>query len=75
MISPLIEHVVKQMVDHTDQVRVSVSTDDQKTTIDLQVAADDVKRVIGKEGRVIRSLRLLARAFDDHDELDIVVSS
>jgi predicted RNA-binding protein YlqC (UPF0109 family) len=75
MMTRLIEHVVKNMVDHADQVTVSVVQNDDKTVIQVMVAADDIKRVIGKEGRIIRCLRSLARALHGQGELDIVVDS
>lgn len=75
MVTRLIEHVVKNMVDHADQVTVSIGTSSEKTVITVMVAADDIKRVIGKEGRIIRCLRSLARALHPEGELDIVVDS
>jgi predicted RNA-binding protein YlqC (UPF0109 family) len=54
--------IVKQIVDNPDAVEI-VETTDQPGFVDIQVSVDpnDMGKVIGKEGRIIRSLRDLVR--------------
>jgi predicted RNA-binding protein YlqC (UPF0109 family) len=54
--------IVKQIVDNPDAVEV-IENVDQPGFVDLQVSVDpnDMGKVIGKEGRIIRSLRDLVR--------------
>lgn len=56
----LIEYIVKQLVDQPDLVTISQSMQEDKSSlIVIHVAQADLKRVIGKDGRVIRALRAI----------------
>lgn len=57
----LVEFIVKSLVDNPDEVRVDAYDDRSETTLELSVAADDMGRVIGKNGRVINSIRTLVQ--------------
>ncbi len=57
----LVEYIVKSLVDNPDEVRVNAIEDRSETTLELSVAADDMGRVIGKNGRVINSIRSLVQ--------------
>jgi uncharacterized protein len=57
----LIEHIAKVLVDAPDQVAVE-AVDDDATVLELKVAADDLGKVIGKQGRTARALRTLLGA-------------
>ena len=58
----LIENVVKQIVDHPDEVAIETEMDDGITVFNLRVAQKDIWKVIGKQGRTVRSLRTLLDA-------------
>ena len=48
-----IENLVKPLVLHTEDVKVSQFSDDEELiTIQVQVNPDDLGRVIGKKGRI-----------------------
>ena len=68
MLKDLVEHIVKKLVDKPDDVSVVEVNSEQTTVVELRVAADDLGKVIGKEGRTARSLRTLvhAAAFKKH---------
>ena len=57
----LVEFIVKSLVDSSDEVRVDVIENRSETILELSVAADDMGRVIGKNGRVINSIRTLVQ--------------
>ena len=58
-----IENLVKPLVLHTEDVKVSQFSDDEELiTIQVQVNPDDLGRVIGKKGRIADSIRTLAYA-------------
>jgi len=54
--------VAQQLVDHPDEVRVERTERDGAVVLRLHVAADDVGKVIGRQGRIIRALRTVVRA-------------
>jgi len=58
----LIEHVVKALVAAPDQVFVEEVPEGDETVIELEVAEDDMGRVIGKSGKIARAMRNLLHA-------------
>lgn len=58
----LVELVVRSLVDHPDAVAVRQVDDPHSTLLELRVAPEDVGKVIGRGGRVIKAIRTLARA-------------
>src|SRR5262245_36307319 len=58
----LIQEVVKSIVDHPDEVSIDIEKDGGITVFNLRVAQKDVGKVIGKQGRTVRSLRTLLEA-------------
>ena len=57
----LIEYIALSLVDDPLQVRVSQYKSGPNVDIRLQVAKEDMGRVIGKRGRVANSMRVLLR--------------
>ena len=56
-----VEYVVKQIVDHPDEVSVDRSVDEMGVLITLKVAKEDMGKVIGKSGQTAKSIRILLR--------------
>ncbi|MCX6355979.1 MAG: KH domain-containing protein [Candidatus Aureabacteria bacterium] len=57
-----IEYVVKALVDHPEEVSVT-QIDGEKTVIfELRCNEGDIGKVIGKQGRTIKSIRTLLGA-------------
>jgi predicted RNA-binding protein YlqC (UPF0109 family) len=57
----LIEFIATSLVDDPTQVRVTQERYGSRTVIKLQVAKEDMGRVIGKSGRVASAMRILLR--------------
>jgi predicted RNA-binding protein YlqC (UPF0109 family) len=75
MIKDLIEHIVKQLVDKPESATVEQEQGGPKLVIHIRVDVDDMKRVIGKEGKTIKALRMLSMAVHDDRSVDIVLDS
>ena len=58
----LIEHIAKQLVEAKDAVFVEEYEDGDETVIELEVAENDMGRIIGRSGRIARALRALLNA-------------
>jgi uncharacterized protein len=60
--SELLAYLAKQLVDEPDAVRVEKVERDGEVVLRLYVSADDIGKVIGRQGRIARALRTLVRA-------------
>jgi len=59
----LLAELARRLVDEPDAVRVEqVEGDDGSLVLRLHVAEGDVGKVIGRQGRLARSLRTIVRA-------------
>ena len=60
----LIVTIVKGLVDDKDAVSVTVDEPKEDGTVvyHLHVAADDMGRVIGKQGRIAKAIRTIVRS-------------
>lgn len=58
----LVEVIAKALVDNPDEVVVTETDNDKATVIELKVAADDMGKVIGKQGRIAKSIRAVVKA-------------
>ncbi len=57
MLKDLLEYIVKEMVDHPEAVQVNERAGQYAVTLDLKVDERDAGRVIGRGGRIAKSLR------------------
>jgi uncharacterized protein len=54
--------VAKLLARSPDEVSITEVTEDNTVIFHLHVASDDVGRIIGREGRIVRAIRSLLRA-------------
>ena len=52
-----LEHLVRGIVDHPDQVHVEMVTTRRGRTLEVRVHPDDLGKVIGRGGRTATALR------------------
>ena len=58
----LVEIIAKALVEHPDEVLVTQKEEGKHITIELQVAASDMGKVIGKQGRIAKAIRSVVKA-------------
>lgn len=61
-VTALLSAIVRAMVDDPSEVSVSRSTEEHSILITIRVAKSDIGKVIGKQGRTARSLRVILGA-------------
>jgi predicted RNA-binding protein YlqC (UPF0109 family) len=61
-VAELLEFLARRLVDEPDAVRVEQVEEDDTLVLRLHVAQDDLGKVIGRQGRIARALRTIARA-------------
>ncbi len=54
-----VEFVVKELVDHPEQVLVKEIDGERVVIFEVHLAPDDVGKVIGRNGRTISAIRML----------------
>ena len=65
LLAAALEHVIKGIVDHPDDVRIDSSTSPRGDVLEVHVHPDDRGRVIGRGGRTAKALRTLISALAD----------
>lgn len=59
IVKDLIELISKRLVEHPDDVEVTVIENEDGQVFELRVNPEDMGRVIGKNGRVAKAVRTL----------------
>ena len=62
----LIEQIAMKLVDYPEQVSVTEVESENLTVLELRVAKSDLGKVIGKEGRIAKAMRVLLSAATSH---------
>ncbi len=73
----LVETVVRSLVDNEDDLEITVrENDDCPIYIEVSVNDEDIGKVIGRQGRIIKSIRTLARAVaaQTGDSVDVEIA-
>jgi len=58
----LVRYIAQNLVDKPEEVKVTVKDGENATTIELNVAPEDMGKVIGKQGRIAKAIRTVVKA-------------
>ena len=58
----LVETIARSLVDHPDEVFVLETENSSEIILELHVAASDMGKVIGKQGRIAKAIRAVVKA-------------
>ncbi|MCP4747609.1 MAG: KH domain-containing protein [Desulfobacteraceae bacterium] len=58
----LIHYIAQTLVDYPEEISVNVIEGKQATVFELQVAKEDLGKIIGKQGRTASSIRTILAA-------------
>ncbi len=73
MVKELLEVIAKNLVDHQEQVSVREVDGEHSLILELKVAPEDMGKVIGKQGKIARSIRTVVKAAAVREDKKIVV--
>ena len=69
----LVESVVRPLVDFEDDLVITSHDEEGTMVIEISVNEEDAGKVIGRQGRVIKSIRTLARAAASRNDMQVEV--
>ncbi len=69
----LVEVIAKALVDFPDEVVVTETENEKAIVIELKVASSDTGKVIGKNGRIAKSIRSVVKAAATKDDKKVIV--
>ncbi len=58
----LVEAIIREIVDHPEDVQVQEVKGEMTTILELRVALSDMGKVIGREGRTAKAIRTILNA-------------
>ena len=58
----LIERIARALVDKPEEVTVTALEGSQATVLELKVAKEDLGKIIGKQGKTARAIRVILNA-------------
>ncbi|MBQ4516684.1 MAG: KH domain-containing protein [Clostridia bacterium] len=69
----LLEVIAKALVDEPDAVSVNEKENEHSVLLELRVADGDMGKVIGKQGRIAKSIRTVMKAAANHENKKVIV--
>lgn len=69
----LVEILAKALVDQPDKVVVDLVEKDKSILIELRVAQEDMGKVIGKQGRIAKAIRMVVKASAARQNKKVIV--
>ena len=69
----LLETIAKSLVDYPEYIEVKEIVKDDAIILELKVAEEDMGKVIGKQGRIVKAIRNVVKAAAMKENKKVVV--
>ena len=69
----LLEYIAKNLVEYPDDVRVEQKGTDDSIVLELHVHESDMGKVIGRQGRIAKSIRSVMKAAASKNNVKVSV--
>ena len=69
----LVKVIAMSLVDHPEEVVVTETETDKALVVELKVSQEDMGKVIGKQGRIAKSIRTVVKAAAAKDDKKVLV--
>ena len=73
MMKELLKTIVENLVDYPEKIVINEIKGEQTTILELKVAPSDMGKVIGKQGRIAKSIRAILKASAIHNNQRVTV--
>ena len=72
-LSTVLSNIAKSIVDHPEKVVVTEQEEGNEILMTLSVAEEDMGRIIGKQGRIAKAIRTIARSTAVRSNTKVIV--
>ena len=69
----LLLYIVQNLVDHPDEVTVTEREENGEIVLELRVADGDMGKVIGRQGRIAKEIRVLVKSLAQRSQKRVSV--
>ncbi len=69
----LIELIIKGIVDNPDKVEINEIIGEKSSIFEVRVDSDDIGKIIGRQGRNIKSIRTIVNAAAQKDDKRVII--
>ena len=69
----IIETIILNLVDNKDSVEITEKQEEKSIVFEVKVANEDMGKVIGKQGRIAKSIRTVAKAIGSREHKKVSV--
>ena len=69
----ILEILIKNLVDNKDEVTITEKEEERETVFEVKVAESDMGKVIGRQGRVAKSIRTVMKSIAGKEHKRITV--
>lgn len=73
MYKDLLEYIAKNLVQNPDQISIEETENESKKILKIKVAKEDMGRIIGKDGRIIRAIREIILSYGMKEKIRVSV--
>ncbi len=72
-IKEMLTYIVGNLVEKPEEIRINTLENGNSVTLQLRVAAEDMGRVIGRQGRIAKEIRTLIKAMGLREDVRVMV--
>ena len=74
-LASLVETMVKPIVNIPDEVKTEAKESEEEIMVEITCNSDDIGKIIGRQGRIIKSIRTITRAaaFSDGRRVEVEI--
>ena len=69
----ILEIVIKSLVDNQEEVSIKEINDEKSTIFEVKVSEEDMGKIIGKQGKMAKSIRTVMKAIASKDKKRITI--
>ena len=69
----ILKIIISNLVDNKDALEITKKEDEKTTTFEVKVAKEDMGKVIGKQGRLAKSIRTVMKSVASKEHKKVLV--